>query len=126
MRLSPAYYIAIAAYWITAIGLHYTFISDDCRKYVWANILYVSNLVIPYGEQCMSWSWSLGVEMQMYLFSPLIVMAMCRYEREQFEEKREKILNALPLDIHDEDHKVSLDWSFCLYSSTWCLRIWWE
>ena len=57
--------------------------SCGCPSYWWTNILYIQNFY-PAGDQnneCMSWTWYLANDMQMYIVSPFVVMAMQRWRR---------------------------------------------
>jgi len=80
LRILPAYYLAFVIYCIVVYALG---LSDSrwCKKWFWSNLLFINNIVTPYGEYCMGWSWSLAVEMQMYLVSPFLVIMLLRYEK---------------------------------------------
>lgn len=67
MRLTPAYFIAIAVY---------LSIQTDAweSKNVWANFFYLQNFVSDYSKYFMYFSWSLAVEEQFYLFLPPFLM----------------------------------------------------
>lgn len=64
LRLTPLYVFAIAVYWLVQSG--------DTPN-LWANILYVNNL-LPFEQVSMSWTWSLAVEEQFYLIFPLLLV----------------------------------------------------
>ena len=66
LRIFPAYVVAAAIY---------TPRSASCKRggVIW-NLLFVNNVL---GDQdCMGHTWSIAAEMQMYAFSPAVVMAM--------------------------------------------------
>uniref|UniRef100_A0A3Q1IX09 Nose resistant-to-fluoxetine protein N-terminal domain-containing protein n=1 Tax=Anabas testudineus TaxID=64144 RepID=A0A3Q1IX09_ANATE len=46
----------------------------DCKKYWWANVLLISNL-IPVNEICLPWTWYLSLDFQCYATTPLIKIA---------------------------------------------------
>ncbi|KAL5012556.1 hypothetical protein ScPMuIL_011107 [Solemya velum] len=46
-----------------------------CRDTWWTNLLYVNNLVKS-REMCFAWSWYLANDMQFYIVSPLIIIAL--------------------------------------------------
>jgi len=50
-------------------------IYDDCKDYWWANLFFISN-IIPNGtwSQCISAGWFLSVEMQLFVFTPPLIM----------------------------------------------------
>ncbi|TKR86527.1 hypothetical protein L596_011104 [Steinernema carpocapsae] len=82
LRLSPPYYIAILFY--TFVFRTFLFnmpvymtevIPDPCPKNWWVNLLYLNNF-INYDEQCYLVSWYLSTDLQIYIFSPLILIPM--------------------------------------------------
>ncbi|KAJ8951677.1 hypothetical protein NQ318_012218 [Aromia moschata] len=50
-------------------------VSEHCQKYWWSALLYVQNYV-NVGEICLSHTWYLSVDMQLYLISPLILLPL--------------------------------------------------
>ncbi|CAJ0582468.1 unnamed protein product, partial [Mesorhabditis spiculigera] len=48
---------------------------DSCRRYWWADFLYVQNLVHPH-QQCYGVTWYLATDMQMYVFTPLLLIPL--------------------------------------------------
>lgn len=57
--------------------------SCGCPQYWWTNILYIQNFY-PAGDQnneCMSWTWYLANDMQMYIVSPLFILALHNSKR---------------------------------------------
>ena len=50
-------------------------IYDDCKDYWWANLFFLSNM-IPYGQwsECISSGWFLSVEMQLFVFTPPLIL----------------------------------------------------
>ncbi|NKB37559.1 MAG: acyltransferase family protein [Gammaproteobacteria bacterium] len=71
LRLTPAYYFALCAYW---------FMNGPHSEWLWANFLYVSNF-IHYSHQAMGWTWSLAVEEQFYFIYPLLLVLIIRYSK---------------------------------------------
>jgi peptidoglycan/LPS O-acetylase OafA/YrhL len=63
-RLLPAYLAALALY---ALVMPYNLRS------LWANLLFVNNYV-PYAQQAMGWTWTLGVEAHFYVLFPLAIL----------------------------------------------------
>ncbi|CAJ0929788.1 unnamed protein product, partial [Mesorhabditis belari] len=84
LRLSPPYYFAFF-FW------GYVFLpnlpdapnrlffggseEDSCREFWWPAMLYVQNLVHSH-HQCYGVSWYLAADMQMYVFSPILLVAL--------------------------------------------------
>jgi len=86
LRLTPVYALVIL--------LFSTYAWRSCFTWGWTNLLFINNFVGPQmfqgvGEHgpnseqagCMGHSWSIAVEFQMYLASPLLVLAMHRLGR---------------------------------------------
>ncbi|CAG9785758.1 unnamed protein product [Diatraea saccharalis] len=46
--------------------------TNNCRQYWWTTLLYVQNLVNPL-TMCLSHTWYLAIDMQMYIISPLVL-----------------------------------------------------
>lgn len=53
----------------------YEFMGSICERNAWINALYVQNFV-NYDQQCWGQSWYLAREMQMFIFSPLLIYPM--------------------------------------------------
>jgi len=75
LRIMPAYAFAIV---FQATAELMSPAGPVCLKYFWRNLLFIQNF-FPEGEMCMAWSWSIAVEWQMYMVSPLIVWAALRW-----------------------------------------------
>ncbi|KAK0411265.1 hypothetical protein QR680_005568 [Steinernema hermaphroditum] len=80
LRLSPPYYVTIVFYtfvfrtWIHDMPTYMTPpIDDPCSKNYWINLLYLTNLV-DYKDQCYLISWYLATDLQVFLFTPLILI----------------------------------------------------
>ncbi|GFW80234.1 nose resistant to fluoxetine protein 6 [Trichonephila clavipes] len=48
-----------------------------CRKYWWWDLLYINNFLTGW-QQCLIVNWYLAVDMQLYMMSPLFVIALLR------------------------------------------------
>ncbi|KAJ8981234.1 hypothetical protein NQ317_016530, partial [Molorchus minor] len=55
-------------------------ISKPCQKYWWSSLLYVQNYVNPQ-DLCLSQTWYLSTDMQLYLISPLILIPLWKFPR---------------------------------------------
>ncbi|XP_059091947.1 nose resistant to fluoxetine protein 6-like [Tigriopus californicus] len=53
----------------------YEFMGSICERNAWINALYVQNFV-NYDQQCLGQSWYLACDMQMFIFSPLLIYPM--------------------------------------------------
>ncbi|GFW80238.1 nose resistant to fluoxetine protein 6 [Trichonephila clavipes] len=51
-----------------------------CRKYWWWDLLYINNFLTGW-QQCLIVNWYLAVDMQLYMMSPLFVIALLRRPR---------------------------------------------
>lgn len=51
--------------------------SEPCRRWWWTTLLYVQNYANP-GQMCMSHSWYLSVDMQLYVLAPVLVWPLWR------------------------------------------------
>lgn len=71
IRLLPAYYVSLVLY-----GL----IDPPTAKNVWANLLYVNNL-LPIEQQFMGWAWSLAIEEQFYILFPIALILLLKLDR---------------------------------------------
>lgn len=65
-RLYPAYLGALAIY---------AFFLPHQLSTVWANLLFVNNY-LPYAQQVMQWTWTLGIEVHFYVLFPLAMIAL--------------------------------------------------
>ena len=94
LRLTPIYLFVLMIYMYLLPHLESGPSSGDsgydtefCQKYVWTNLLYVSNL---YPQQightaegnlgCMDWSWYLSVDFQLHLLTPWLLV-LFRYKQ---------------------------------------------
>lgn len=73
LRLYPAYLFVIL---IAAIGLYIT--SANKLAYLWADVFYVSNF-LSMENMALIWSWSLSVEEQFYLITPVLIVFGFRF-----------------------------------------------
>ena len=77
LRIVPVYLLVI----IVGIGLEVSRSNGavtTCADYFWRDLVFVQNFY-PASEMCLVWTWSVAVEVQMYLVSPLIVWAAVRW-----------------------------------------------
>ncbi|XP_078606240.1 O-acyltransferase like protein-like isoform X2 [Branchiostoma floridae x Branchiostoma japonicum] len=47
-----------------------------CRSYIWANLLYINNYFMGPDKSCMGVAWYLGVDMQMFIIAPALILVM--------------------------------------------------
>lgn len=47
---------------------------DNCANYWWRNLLIIQNWY-PFEEMCMDWSWTLALQMQLFIAGTLILFA---------------------------------------------------
>ena len=83
LRIMPAYAVALGFFYAltaTSSSEINQAAADFCAQYVWRNVLFINNF-FPYSDLCMGWSWSIALEVQMYLVSPPIVWATLRWPR---------------------------------------------
>ncbi|CAO4374345.1 unnamed protein product [Caenorhabditis nigoni] len=81
LRLTPAYLTFILFYAtygpLTDFGPNEIVRRQDmenCKKYGWKNLLYINNIYEP-RKNCLSISWYMAADTQMYLVSPLFLIA---------------------------------------------------
>ena len=77
LRIYPSYMLALGLWCALVASIPSEITSYQfqlCQQYWWTNILMISNFY-PGGTdvECMAWTWSISVEMQMYMISPLVV-----------------------------------------------------
>ncbi|KAK0407463.1 hypothetical protein QR680_019207 [Steinernema hermaphroditum] len=82
LRLTPPYMMFIGFY--VAYLKHFTIgptelqedaMMENCQDNWWTNILYINNLVHD-KKMCYSITWYLAADMQMYVFSPILLIAL--------------------------------------------------
>ncbi|KAK6759144.1 hypothetical protein RB195_016389 [Necator americanus] len=81
LRLSPAYYILILFYGFIYTSWLYDmpaflgpgFSGGPCRENWWINFLYLNNF-IDHHNMCFPVSWYLATDLQIYIFSPLLIL----------------------------------------------------
>ncbi|EGT50737.1 hypothetical protein CAEBREN_01933 [Caenorhabditis brenneri] len=81
LRLTPAYLSFIVFYAtygpLTDFGPNEIVKREDmdnCKKYGWKNLLYINNIYEP-RKNCLSISWYMAADTQMYLVSPIFLIA---------------------------------------------------
>ena len=86
LRLTPTYAFVVFFWWFMttylADGPYYSTVvntlqAQHCEKYWWTNFLYINNLY-PWkrDDECMGWVWYLALDMQFYVISPVMVIAL--------------------------------------------------
>ncbi|XP_043641031.1 nose resistant to fluoxetine protein 6 [Drosophila teissieri] len=58
----------------------FTSSTELCSDTWWATLLYVQNYAAP-GRMCLGHSWYLAVDMQLYILSPLLLIALYKWRR---------------------------------------------
>jgi peptidoglycan/LPS O-acetylase OafA/YrhL len=73
LRIVPAYAVTIVLYLVGA-----TLSSTDseaCQKYWWQNLLFLNNVLVSGDiKNCVPQAWSIAVEFQFYLISPMLML----------------------------------------------------
>ena len=74
MRIAPAYFTTLMIY------LANKALRKPCVEWWWTHILFINNVVGPGINvgSCMTHTWSIAVEMQFYLLSPLVAWGMLK------------------------------------------------
>ncbi|GMR38670.1 hypothetical protein PMAYCL1PPCAC_08865, partial [Pristionchus mayeri] len=83
IRLSPPYYMAVIFYtWVLKqmfvdkpFNMTFLYNGDFCRETWWIELLYAHNWWKA-DKACMGISWYLAAEMQIYLFTPLLILPL--------------------------------------------------
>lgn len=81
IRLLPSYLIAILL-WIIIPPLNLSTVpnqSTNCKNWIWTNLLFVNNIYST-NTPCLPVSWSLALDLQFYLLSPLIFILMLKFK----------------------------------------------
>ncbi|CAO1315794.1 unnamed protein product [Diamesa hyperborea] len=55
-------------------------IEENCKKYWWRNLLYIQNFY-PLTEMCLSWSWYLATDFQLFVFSTMLLILSLKYKK---------------------------------------------
>ena len=86
LRLTPTYAFVVFFWWFMTMyladGPYYSTVvntlqAQNCEKYWWTNFLYINNFY-PWklNDECMGWVWYLANDMQFYVISPVMVIAL--------------------------------------------------
>ena len=51
----------------------------NCERNWWATLMMIQNIILPYNETCISHSWYICVEIQLYIISPLLIWLLKRH-----------------------------------------------
>jgi peptidoglycan/LPS O-acetylase OafA/YrhL len=83
LRIVPAYAAALLVFFLVVsnssapLGVAQ---ASYCRERWWTNVLFINNF-FDNNTSCMGWSWTIAIEIQFYLLSPLLVYLSLRSER---------------------------------------------
>jgi len=75
LRLMPVYSVTLVVGIVMEVLLNG---GGQCNPNIWRNVLFIQNF-FPSSEMCLIWTWTIAVEWQMYLVSPLIVWVVLRW-----------------------------------------------
>ncbi|GMT12004.1 hypothetical protein PFISCL1PPCAC_3301, partial [Pristionchus fissidentatus] len=83
LRLSPAFYILVIFFTFvlkqmlrdSPINMNDIIMQDSCSTTWWIEMLYLHNW-IQQDKWCISWGWYLAADMQMYIFTPLLLIPL--------------------------------------------------
>ncbi|XP_052853744.1 nose resistant to fluoxetine protein 6 [Drosophila gunungcola] len=85
VRLTPVLALAVLIFMTLFSRLdsgplwnQFTSSSELCKDTWWATLLYVQNYAAP-GRMCLGHSWYLAVDMQLYIISPLLLIALYKW-----------------------------------------------
>ncbi|XP_037708397.1 nose resistant to fluoxetine protein 6 [Drosophila subpulchrella] len=85
VRLTPVLALAVLIFMTLFSRLdsgplwkQFTSSSELCSETWWATLLYVQNYAAP-GKMCLGHSWYLAVDMQLYIISPLLLIALYKW-----------------------------------------------
>ncbi|KAF8796722.1 Nose resistant to fluoxetine protein 6 like protein [Argiope bruennichi] len=83
IRLTPVYMIVSGIFTLflsSSCGGAYNSCSQlhsACKEYWWWHLLYINNFQ-SYAKQCIIWGWSLALEIQFYIVSPIFLILLLR------------------------------------------------
>ncbi|KAF8372421.1 hypothetical protein PRIPAC_78850 [Pristionchus pacificus] len=83
LRLSPAFYVLVIFYTFvfkqmireSPISMNELVTQDKCSESWWVELFYMHNWV-DFREMCLGYSWYLDADMQMFLFTPLLIIPL--------------------------------------------------
>ena len=85
VRITPMYLIIILlviinSAWLEKFSLMYFSepVHQVCSKYWWRNILYINNF-FEWDDVCLSWSWYITVNMQLFIFGIFVLILSSSY-----------------------------------------------
>lgn len=53
-------------------------VEGNCKKYWWRNLIFIQNFY-PNSEMCMSWSWFVAVDLQLFIISSVVLVISLRH-----------------------------------------------
>lgn len=83
--ITPLYYFFVIFYYKIFIhvahGTNWYFRDlHQCRDYLWTNLLYINNFYpTEIRDKCYTITWYIAIEMQLFIFTPIIVFLLYRY-----------------------------------------------
>lgn len=54
-------------------------VEENCRAYWWRNVLFIQNF-FPLSEMCLSWSWYVAADFQLYMLGLFLLLISTRWE----------------------------------------------
>ncbi|KYM99164.1 Nose resistant to fluoxetine protein 6 [Cyphomyrmex costatus] len=87
IRLTPAYMMVLGVFQLSSVWFDKTsqfYVSErsheTCAKYWWRNLLYINNFFgLDTMLQCMSWSWYIANDMQLYVIAMTLLILSTTY-----------------------------------------------
>ncbi|XP_018044351.1 PREDICTED: nose resistant to fluoxetine protein 6-like [Atta colombica] len=85
IRLTPAYMMVLGIFQLSSVWFDKTsqfYVSEKshetCAKYWWRNLLYINNF-FGLDAMCMSWSWYIANDMQLYIITMILLILSTTY-----------------------------------------------
>ncbi|EAS03650.1 acyltransferase family protein (macronuclear) [Tetrahymena thermophila SB210] len=87
VRILPTYFVALMIFWklVPYFGQsptwqRYIIHAGECDDIWWQKLLFIDNLIKP-KSKCFGWGWYLSNDLQMYLFSMILIMIYATNKR---------------------------------------------